>query len=116
MRVDAEVPLSAPTEKLWKAIQQLQPFGVGNPEPVFASRNVMIKDARLVGATKKHLKLVIVDPASHMQLDAIGFSMAEYYPQLQSTPTADIAYTIDMNEWNGTKKLQLKVKDIQFPT
>jgi len=115
LRVDAEVPLSAATEELWKAIQQLQPFGVGNPEPVLVSRNVIIKDVRLVGATKKHLKLSIVDRDTRKQYDGIGFSMAEYYAQLQSGTPVDIAYTVDMNEWNGSKKLQFKVKDIQFP-
>ena len=115
LRVDAEIPIIAASESLWKAIQQLQPFGVGNSEPVFVSRNVTIKDVRLVGATKKHLKLTIVDSDTHKQYDGIGFSMAEHYAQLQLGNPVDIAYTVDINEWNGNKKLQLKVRDIQFP-
>ena len=115
LRVDADVPLVVASEELWKAIQQLQPFGVGNPEPVLVSRNVIIKDARLVGATKKHIKLTIVDSVTRKQYDGIGFSMAEYFSLLQTETPVDIAYTVDMNEWNGKKKLQFKVKDIQFP-
>ncbi len=114
LRVDAEVPLNVATEQLWKAIQQLQPFGVGNPEPVLVSRNVMIKDVRLVGATKKHLKLSIMDGGTRKQYDGIGFNMSEHYAQLQSGAPVDIAYSLDMNEWNGSKKLQFKIKDIQF--
>ncbi len=114
LRIDAEIPLGVASEKLWKAIQQLQPFGVGNPEPVLASRRVTIKDIRLVGATKKHLKLVIVDTVNHIQLDAIGFNMAEFYGVATPTTPIDIAYSLDINEWNGNKKLQLKVKDIQL--
>ena len=47
--------------------------------------------------------------------DAIAFGMGDIYFRLKKGILIDIAYTIDMNIWNGNKKLQLKIKDIQLP-
>lgn len=120
--IDAQIPLSVTSEKLWKGIQELAPFGIGNPEPVFASRGVKVIDPRIIGATKKHLKFRVSSQNSPSSLtspnsptfDCVAFNMAEFYVQLKSGASIDIAYTIDMNEWNGNRKLQLKVRDIQI--
>mgnify|MGYP001578309233 FL=1 len=106
LRVDAEIPLSAVTLDLYNAIQQLLPFGQGNYEPVFATKQVKVTEARLVGATGKHVKLRVGG------VDAIAFGMGDLYGKLNEKPLVDIAYGIDLNVWNGTKKLQLVVKDI----
>lgn len=115
LKVDMEIPLTAVKETLWKKIQQFAPFGMGNFEPVFASRGVTVSDVRLIGATRKHLKLKILAPDLSAPLDAIGFSMAGVYGKLKPDKPVDIAYTIDMNEWNGRRQLQLKLKDILVP-
>ncbi|MBI5620509.1 single-stranded-DNA-specific exonuclease RecJ [Candidatus Gottesmanbacteria bacterium] len=120
LKIDAEIPLEFVTDELYRSLQQLQPFGFGNPEPVFATRGVIVKEARLVGATGKHLKLK-VSPSIHPThdahathpLDAIAFNQGNLYGQLQSDKPVDLAYTIDMNTWNGSSSLQLKVKDIR---
>lgn len=109
LHIDVQIPLSAVTEKLWNAIRQLEPFGIGNPEPVFATKQVLIKDAKIIGATKKHLKFKV------SSLDCVAFNMADLYGQLSAGMPVDIAYSIDMNEWNGKRSLQLKIKDIQLP-
>lgn len=110
LKIDMEIPLEAVTPALYKDIQELQPFGFGNPEPVFATRGVAVESARLVGAEGKHLKLRLASG-----FDAIAFNQGTLYAQLQSHPTIDLAYTISLDTWNGTARLQLKVKDIHFP-
>ena len=107
LRIDAEIPLSAVTLDLYNAMQQLSPFGQGNYEPVFATKHVQVTEVRLVGATGKHIKLKVGG------IDAIAFGMGELFGKLNEKPLVDIAYGIDLNVWNGTKKLQLVVKDIQ---
>lgn len=114
LHIDAELLLTAVTEKLWSAMRDFEPFGFGNPEPVFATSGVTVDDARLVGADGKHLKLRIADE-SGITIDAIAFGMGEFYPKLRPDKPIDIAYSVDMNVWNGSRKLQLKIKDIQFP-
>ena len=129
LRIDAEIPLEWATEELWQKLRDFEPFGFGNAEPVFATRGVSIKDVRLVGKDGKHLKLRItspdistVIPASlsvipakagiQFPVDAIAFGLGELYGKLKPDKPVDIAYSIDMNTWNGNRKLQLKVKDI----
>lgn len=120
LKIDAEIPFEFVTLELYNAIQQFQPFGFGNVEPVFVTRGVIIKEARLVGATGRHLKLRVSSPKlpNHPNLpnvfDAIAFNLGSLYGKLQNNAVVDLAYSIDMNTWNGSSKLQLKVKDIQF--
>jgi single-stranded-DNA-specific exonuclease len=65
-----------------------------------------------VGADKRHMKLVLEQ--SSFRLDAIGFGLGELYPKMKPDEPIDVVYTVDMNVWNGNKKLQLKIKDIHF--
>lgn len=109
LKIDAEIPLELVTEKLWKELQELEPFGFGNPEPVFCTKNAQVLETRLVGKDQKHLKLRI---APHF--DAIAFNFGSLYGQLSSGTTVDLAYAIDLNVWNGRRTVQLKVKDIRL--
>lgn len=106
LRVDMELPLAAVTNELWQKLRDFEPFGFGSPEPVFVTRGVIVDEARLVGVDGKHLKLRL------SSFDAIAFGMGHMYPRLKSGAVIDIAYTIDMNSWNGRKSLQLKLRDI----
>ncbi|MCX6793599.1 MAG: single-stranded-DNA-specific exonuclease RecJ [Candidatus Gottesmanbacteria bacterium] len=106
LRIDTELPLSAATTELWQKLREFEPFGFGSPEPVFVTRGVTVDDVRVVGADGKHLKLRI------SSFDAIAFGMGNMYSKLKSGVVIDIAYTIDMNIWNGRKSLQLKLRDI----
>ncbi len=114
LRIDAEIPLDAVSEALWESIQAFAPFGFGNPEPVFATRNVTIKVIRLVGKDGKHLKLRLTSHVSRLTFDAIAFNFGALYGQLQPGAEAAIAYSIDLDRWNGNKRLQLKIKDIHL--
>jgi single-stranded-DNA-specific exonuclease len=116
--IDTEIPLEAITEELWERLRSFEPFGFGNPEPVFATRGVAVDDARLVGGDGKHLKLTFSQPTTHnlqpIAISAIAFGLGDYYPRLRPDKPVDIAYTIDMNVWNGTRSIQLKIKDIHI--
>jgi single-stranded-DNA-specific exonuclease len=118
VRIDCELPLSAVSQDLFTSLKQLEPFGMANPQPVFATRDVIVKDLRLLGREGKHFKLQILPPASeilHLKsepLDAIAFNMGELSGEIKTGDSISFAYTIDENAWNGNTKLQLKVKDI----
>jgi single-stranded-DNA-specific exonuclease len=121
-RIDTEISFTSVTEALWKAMRDFEPFGFGNPEPVFVTRGIRIDDARVVGADGKHLKLRVTSPVSlrlrsgqaRVMIDAIAFGMGSIYPKLRPETEIDIAYSVDMNFWNGSYKLQLKIKDIHI--
>lgn len=116
LRVDMSIPLNFATEELWNQIRNLEPFGFGNPEPVFVSRGTVVLDTRTVGTDRKHLKLTIAQPggANRSGYDCIAFGMGKLAPDIKPGQIIDLAYAIDINIWNGNRKLQLKIKDIQI--
>lgn len=116
LKVDCELPFENISEDLWREIQNLAPFGVGNYEPVFATKNVQVADARQVGTDGRHLKLKLKSQGSTCRdtlFDAIGFGMGEFYDQLEPSIGVDAAYSVDFDTWNGSRRLQLKLKDIK---
>jgi single-stranded-DNA-specific exonuclease len=90
-------------------LDRLRPFGAGNPAPVFSSRGLEIKGKRVLGANGEHLKLVLYD--GRQTWDAIAFRQGAWHDYLPAR--ADVAYTLEINEWNGRSQLQLNVKDIK---
>ena len=112
LHIDCELPFAAITKKLYQAIQQLGPFGMGNPEPVFATKSVVISDIRVLGKEGSHLKLFVREAVGNKEFEAIGFGMGSLAADLHVGDTIDIAYTIDENVWRDKVKLQLKLKDI----
>jgi single-stranded-DNA-specific exonuclease len=113
VKIDLSISLQSATEELWEKIRGFEPFGFGNVEPVFGTFGVQVVDMRLVGMEGKHLKLRVKDDVSDA-IDAIAFSKGSMYGQLKQGTGVDIVYSIDMNTWNGTRKIQLKVKDIRI--
>jgi single-stranded-DNA-specific exonuclease len=100
-----EIPADFINFKLYELLTRFAPFGVGNPEPVFASE-VTIRSIRTVGADSKHLKLVVNG------LDTIAFNFGHLAAQLKTGDSVKIAYCLALDTFNGNRKLQLKVKDI----
>lgn len=113
LNIDCELPLDFLDKSIYNAIQQLAPFGMGNPEPVFTAQGVIVKNLRTIGKEGNHLKLVLTQE-NNDAFDAIAFGMGELGTQLKPGDKINVAYTLDENTWNGETKLQLKVKDIQF--
>ncbi len=113
LKIDSELNLSSITIELYNSIQTLGPFGIGNPEPTFASFDVEIKDLKLLGKDKSHLKLKLQHGDSEI-LDAIAFRMGDMFDSLRVGSKIDVAYSIDNNTWNGKTTLQLKIKDIKI--
>ncbi len=113
LKIDLELPILNLTQNLYDAIQKLQPFGMKNPEPTFLSKNFIVSDIRLVGNGSKHLKMYLKLQNSNIGLDAIAFGMGEGN-SFKIGDSIDLVYTIDENEWNGNKKIQLKIRDIRY--
>lgn len=110
--IDAELDLSTITPKFFRILQQMAPFGPKNMRPVFKTSAVRDNGyGRLVGPEKNHLKLNIIHGADRKTYNAIGFGLGEKINHIQNT--FDIAYTLDENEWNGVKSVQLVLKDIR---
>ncbi len=107
LEIDAEVKSNQLDKNLVQTLQKFEPFGFGNPRPIFATYNMQISDVKTVGAGK-HLKFKADN------IDAIAFKMGELSSNLKNGQAIDLAFTPELNTYNGLEKIQLKVKDIKI--
>jgi single-stranded-DNA-specific exonuclease len=116
LSVDAVVGLGAIDWALQEFLAQLEPCGYGNSQPILASRGLEVVSQRTVGQDAQHLKLAVRDPfdtgpTARRVLDAIAFRHGAWYNQLPRR--IDLAYTVEVNEYGGERRLQLNVRDIR---
>ena len=93
-----------------KMIEDLSPFGIGNPRPVFASQ-LPVADFRLVGSDKNHLKVSLKSP--YKDIDVIGFYQSDKKDLLKSTDKPHLAFVLQENTFQGRTSLQLNLKDVK---
>ncbi|HET7827156.1 MAG TPA: DHHA1 domain-containing protein, partial [Anaeromyxobacter sp.] len=103
-RIDGWVGEDDVTDRAAEDLARLGPFGAGHPEPVFALRGAAAR-ARTVGAGGAHLKLALGG------LDAIGFGMGDRLPACAGALEA--AFSIGFDEWDGRRRLQLRLRDVR---
>ncbi len=96
--------------RLKRILKQFEPHGPGNMKPVFLTRNIFVKDAKLLKG--EHLKMTLLEPGHDKPINAIAFSFPEAYEIVQQGPV-DIVYTLEENQFRGRTTLQLNVKDIR---
>lgn len=96
------------TVDLVEQISQLEPFGQSNPSPIFALKNLKIKEKRLMGENKNHLRLKCIGGSS--ELTCIRWKDGDI-SLVQGDPL-DIAFHPQINEFNGNTSVQLILDDI----
>ncbi|NDJ85331.1 MAG: single-stranded-DNA-specific exonuclease RecJ [Chloroflexi bacterium] len=109
LAIDAQLEMIELTMELARKLQALEPMGTENPEPVFFTRRLSVVEARRVGSKGHHLKLRLAD--GPLSVDAIAFRLGEWFTRLP--PYIDVAYHLQINEWNGRTNLQMNVIDIR---
>ena len=92
-------------------IDQLAPFGMNNNRPIFQISDVEVKNLRKIGAKKNHLKLT--GTCGSKMVEAVGFQIGDVADRLSPGSTIDLAGEIQINEWNGNRKLQVLIKDVR---
>ncbi len=118
LKIDAEIPLSGVTPQLFETLRQLEPFGHGNPEPVFSSREVnLLLPPRII--KEKHIKFRVnqklPETRSSFNYEAVGWRMAQ---RLNGTPCQpgdklDLAFTVAVNSHPDFGGLELMLKDFK---
>ena len=114
LKVETFARFAQLNKSLWKEMQKLEPFGEGNRQPVLATKDVEVVDKRLMGSEGQHAKLRLQEMSSGLVIEAVGFSLAGQLAEIKVGAKVDVAYNLMMNEWNGSKKLQLRIKDIKI--
>lgn len=109
LAIDLELPVRQADWRVYRMIELIAPFGVGNPEPVFLSRGARVEGRRRVGREGKHLQLFLAGGTK-----AIGFGLGELAEAIPDT--IDLAYSLAVNDWNGTRGLEARIRDLRRAT
>lgn len=99
----------------WGVVEQfarLEPTGQENPPPTLLARKVRVRGVRTVGAGK-HLRLVVDEGANGPVFDAVAFQQGEWAAELNEGKRIDILFQVEINEWQGNRRLQLNVQDLR---
>ena len=110
VKIDSQAKLEQINLDLYQQIDDLQPWGIGNPFPVFWTPNVRIKEQKMVG--KNHLKLTLQEIDAEVEKKAIAWRWGEYLPLPR---TLDIAYKLKENTWNGNTNIELEIIGVRLP-
>ncbi len=105
--IDAQCSLNQITHDLVSQFDRLAPFGTRNPEPIICTRNVQVSYPTVVG--NKHLKMRVYGDG--VSCSSIWFNRGDYAQNVEGV-RLDIAFTPQINYWNGSSNIQLKVRDI----
>ena len=105
--IDAEVTLPELSGDTFQTIQQLAPFGRGNPAPTFLSRRTDVVDCRTMGSNGEHLRLKLRQGG--VVWDGVGFRWGDRLAEVSSY--LDIVYNLEVDRWGGEERLRLNIID-----
>jgi single-stranded-DNA-specific exonuclease len=116
INIDTDLEFRQITPKFFRVLKQFQPFGPGNPSPVFITRNVYDNgNGRKVGSDAGHLKLELIQEDNpHRHISAIAFNRSEDFEHLNEGKPIDVCYSVAENYYRGIANIQLRVKDIKL--
>lgn len=112
--IDADLPLANVNEAFVEEIKKLEPYGEGNPKPLFRSENVLVTKVDTIGSTQAHLRMSVADGG--VMRKTIGFKLGSRASELSVGTRVDLVYHVSINVWNGRSEVQLIVKDFQART
>lgn len=109
--IDSPLDFADIKPAFYNILNQMQPFGPGNTQPVFIARNLIDKGySRIV--KEQHIRFSLHQ--GDIVMDGIGFGLAGKFHLIQTKEPIDILFTLEENEWNNHKTLQLKVIDFNL--
>lgn len=112
-KVDAHITLDDVNEKNYKIIEQLAPFGLGNPKPIFLLKSIEISNIKEFGKEKNHLELIFKN-SKNRQIKAIAFfkTRISFMPNLTIGMKINLVATFEINTFAGKNELRLRIVDI----
>lgn len=110
LKIDLDIDIDLISEDLLNEIDKLKPFGLGNEQPIFCSRNLHVVDVSKVGRDKNHLVLKLTNGDKIVK--AVWFNALGIAQELAMGDKVDIAYSLNRNEYNGKVYVDLIIKDL----
>ncbi|MGK7910330.1 MAG: single-stranded-DNA-specific exonuclease RecJ [Synechococcus sp.] len=110
VNVDADLALDTINAALFDCLQLLQPYGIGNREPVFALHNLNVIQQRQIGKDKAHLKVQLREQSGGVPKTAIAWRGGEQFPL---PDTVDVVCSLKQNRWQGEVAIELELNGIR---
>lgn len=112
-RVDLKISLKELTLPFLAELERFQPFGMGNPEPIFLIRNAEIESIKRVGREGNHLKWRLRQDG--VSLDAVAFHQGDKEELISPSSHIHMVGEVAVQEWNGRKRIQFIIRDMMIP-
>jgi len=106
--VDLKIPIQKINLNWVRILENLYPFGIGNPEPLFFSE-VKISNLRFVGKENRHLKIFVQDENHHSTLELIAFNQGENFKNFYRNQKIKVIYTLLIDSWSKQKTVKGKL-------
>jgi single-stranded-DNA-specific exonuclease len=113
INIDLEIDLEEVNWDLYENTEKFEPFGEANQDPVFLAKNLKVVGIECVGQDGKHLRLQ-VNHNTRMVKKAIGFNFGYWSDKINVGDKIDMVFKLEVNQWNGSRELQLKVVDLKL--
>lgn len=111
LELECEATLADLNFAVSENIRKFEPFGMGNPEPTLILKNAQILNIKPVGKNSEHLQFPV--QLGDEKFQAIAFRFGKHLDKIKPESSYDIAFNLEINEWQGYKKLQLRVVDLR---
>ena len=112
INIDGEMALTDINSRFMRFLEKLGPFGPGNMRPKFVSRNLSISGQPRLMGNGEHIRFIVSQNGRNYP--AVGFKLSSHYEDLIRGVPVDIAYVVEVNQWQGQSNIQLNVRDIQL--
>ena len=110
INIDTEMPIEYLNLNTAEKLAVLQPYGMGNPAPVFYTKDLTVVSVRAL-SEGKHLRMTLIK--NDLFIDAVGFGMGEKAELLNHGDKVDVVYNLDINVFRGEKQAQIHLKDLR---
>lgn len=111
LAIDIPLKLDEISADAIEEISTLGPFGTDFPKPVYVLENVEIASMRKIGAAENHIKMELTD--GYEKLDSVGFNKGHLHEELTYGIKVSFTGDLQINEWQGRKKAQFMIEDVQ---
>lgn len=108
--IDCEIRFDDIDEAFTDELESLKPFGAGNPEPIFISRNVKVLSSEFVGGNHRKMVLSQTSGDGEKIINGIQFNTNQYLPEINFFES--IIFKLRWNRWNGNKSIQIIIEDV----
>ena len=113
-KADTDAELEDLNETLLSELATLEPYGSGNPQPVFRLNDVVVTNIRRMGDSNQHVKLTLKN-ANGRSIDALAFSAPQHF-FVEPGARIHVWITVELNEWNGNRSVEGKLLHVEATT